>query len=178
MFLHLTVHRHRQIFAYCYNAIMSQKYVIAHFIESVEPKFNFSCKKWPLHITLLPNFVITVSLDELIAKLSKISESTKPFDIKVGGDARFGPSGEVLVSLIEPEPAILSLHHKLQAITEHYKFDTPHYIGDGYRPHATKQANKKLISGKSYPLSSITLVDMFPGNDIQRREIIKNFYFD
>ena len=157
---------------------MSQKYVIAHFIEPVEQKFNFSCKKWPLHTTLLPNFVISDSLDELIAKLSKVSEATKPFDFKVGDDARFGLSGEVLVSLIEPEPAILSLHYKLLAITEHYKFDTPHYIGDGYRPHITKQANKKLIRGKSYSLNSITLVDMYPNNDIQRREIIKNFYFD
>lgn len=157
---------------------MSQKYVIAHFIEPVEQKFNFSCKKWSLHTTLLPNFVISDSLDELMTKLSRVSESTKPFNIKVGDDAKFGPSGEVLVSLIEPESAILSLHYKLLSITEHYKFDTPHYIGDGYRPHITKQANKKLIRGKSYSLNSITLVDMFPNNDIQRREIIKNFYFD
>lgn len=178
MFLHLTVHRHRQVFAYCYNTVMSQKYVIAHFIEPVEQKFNFSCKKWSLHTTLLPNFVISDSLDELMTKLSRVSESTKPFNIKVGDDAKFGPSGEVLVSLIEPESAILSLHYKLLSITEHYKFDTPHYIGDGYRPHITKQANKKLIRGKSYSLNSITLVDMFPNNDIQRREIIKNFYFD
>ncbi|MEI8188034.1 MAG: 2'-5' RNA ligase family protein [Candidatus Saccharibacteria bacterium] len=154
---------------------MSQKYVIAYFIKPVEPKYNFSCKEWPLHVTLLPNFVVSDSLDELIDKVNEISHSMSPFSIQVGDDENFGPNGEVLVSLIIPKADILSLHSKLLAITKSYEFDTPQYIGKGYRPHATKQVINQLISGDSYLLDSMTLVDMFPNNDIERREIIKTF---
>jgi 2'-5' RNA ligase len=156
---------------------MSQKYVIAYFIEPVEPKYNFSCKEWPLHVTLLPNFIVSDSLDELIDKLDEISHSISPFSIQVGDDENFGPNGEVLVSLIKPEADILSLHNKLLVITKSYKFDTPQYIGKGYRPHATKQLNNELVSGKKYLVESMTLVDMYPNDDIERREAIMTFYF-
>jgi 2'-5' RNA ligase len=156
---------------------MSQKYVIAHFIKPVEPKYNFSCKEWPLHVTLLPNFVVSNSLDELTKNLNDISYSIRPFSIQVGDDENFGPNGEVLVSLIKPDANILSLHSKLITITKSYEFDTPQYIGKGYRPHATKQLNNELVNDKNYLVESMTLVDMFPNNDIERREVIKNFYF-
>lgn len=157
---------------------MSQKYVIAHFIEPVEPKFNFSCKEWPLHVTLLPNFVISDSLEALISNLEGFSLTIAPFGIQVGEDANFGPSGEVLVSLINPNADILLLHSKLLDITKSYTFDTPQYIGEGYKPHATKQVNSQLISGEKYLIDNMTLVDMFPDNDIERREIIKTFQFN
>ena len=59
-----------------------------------------------------------------------------------------------------------------------YEFDTPQYIGEGYKPHATKQINSQLISGEKFHIDNMTLVDMFPDNDIQRREIIKTFQFN
>jgi hypothetical protein len=157
---------------------MSQKYVIAHFIKPVVPKYNFSCKEWPLHVTLLPNFVISDSIEILINNLEKISHSISPFSIQVADDENFGPNGEVLVSLIKPEAGILSLHSKLLDITKSYEFDTPQYIGEGYKPHATKQINSQLISGEKFHIDNMTLVDMFPDNDIQRREIIKTFQFN
>lgn len=156
---------------------MSQKYVIAHFIKPVEPNYNFSCKEWPLHVTLLPNFIVSDTLDELINNLDELSHSATSFNIQVGEDANFGPNGEVLVSIIKPGVDILSLHGELLAITKSYTFDTPQYIGQGYRPHATKQVSDQLVSGKTYLVDSMTLVDMYPNNDIERREIIKTFHF-
>ena len=157
---------------------MSQKYVIVHFIKPVEPKYSFSHKKWPLHITLVPNFVISDSIEELTNNLDEVSHSIKPFGIQRGDDENFGPNGEVLVSLIKSEADILSLHSKLLAITKSYEFDTPQYIGEGYRPHATKQTDNQLIYGESYLVNSITLVDMYPNNDIERREVVKTFFFN
>ncbi len=146
-------------------------------MKPVEPKYNFSCKEWPLHVTLLPNFVVSNSLYELIDNLNEITQSIRPFSIQVGDDENFGPNGEVLVSLIKPEADILSLHSKLLAITKSYEFDTPQYIEKGYRPHATKLVKSELVSGENYLVESMTLVDMYPNNDIERREIIRTFYF-
>ncbi len=157
---------------------MSQKYVVAYFIVSVESRYNFSCKEWPLHVTLLPNFTVSDSIDELIKNLDQVATSITSFNIQVDEDANFGPNGEVLVSLIKPGADILSLHSKLLAITKSYQFDVPQYIGQGYRPHATKQINNQLRSGENYHVDSMTLVDMYPNNDIERREVIKTFYFN
>lgn len=156
---------------------MSQKYVIAHFIQPLEPGYNFSSKEWPLHITLLPNFIVSGPLNELINNLGVIARSTTPFNVQAGEDANFGPNGDVLVTLIKPEAAILSLHKSMLEITKSYIFDSPQYIGQGYRPHSAKQVDSQLRNGESHRIDCITLVDMYPNNDIQRREVIKTFFF-
>jgi len=154
---------------------MSQKYIVVSFLEPLENGFNFSCKEWPLHITLLPNFTIKGSLNELINKLGELASIVSAFDVEVGNNERFGPNGEVLVSLIKPNENILSLHNVLVDVAKLYVFDTPQYIGDGYRPHATVQLNNKLIRGQIKNINSITLVDMYPNNDIERRQTIETF---
>lgn len=156
---------------------MSQKYVIAHFIKPIQPGYNFSSKEWPLHVTLLPNFIVGDSLEALVNNLEEVSRSITPFNIQVGGDENFGPNSEVLVSLIKPTAGILSLHSKLLAITKFYMFDTPQYIGEGYRPHATKQANSQLVNGNHFMVDSMTLIDMYPNDDIERRKAVRTFYF-
>ena len=157
---------------------MSQKYAIATFIEPVQPNLNFSRKEWPLHVTLLPNFVLNDPLEVLISNLEALSRTIAPFSIQVGEDAHFGPIGEVLVSLITPNENILSLHRKLLKFAKTYTFDTPQYIGEGYKPHATKQSNDRLTEGENYLIDTITLVDMFPGNNIERREVLRTFSFN
>lgn len=156
---------------------MSQKYVVGHFIDLPSEQFNFSCKNWPLHITLLPNFTINNDLDQVINKLELLSSKIKPFIVQVGNNEHFGLKGEVLVSLIKPNASIINLHEKLVGLTRDYKFDTPQYINAGYRPHATKKPNCQLNKNEIYEVNSMTLVDMYPKNNINRRAIIKNFMF-
>ena len=156
---------------------MSQKYVVVTFIEPVRPNLNFSHKEWPLHVTLLPNFVLNGTLEVLISNLVDLSRTIAPFSIQVGEDAHFGPNGEVLVSLITPNAHILSLHTKLLRLAKTYTFDTPQYIGEGYKPHATKQIDDRLTEGENYLIDTITLVDMFPGSNIEQREVIRTFSF-
>jgi len=156
---------------------MSQKYVIAHFFEPQTPSVIFPAQEWPLHVTLLPNFTIKWPLDVLIQKIDELTVATVPFDIKPEGQAAFGPKEDVPVTLIYPGNAIMELHNALMALSDDASFvyDTPQFIGKGFRPHATVQYKNSLQIGQTYHLDNLSLVNMFPNNDINGRVVIDTF---
>lgn len=156
---------------------MSQKYVIVHFIDIANVPEEFPSSEWPLHVTLLANFTIAQPLEQLKNDLADYALQAKPFDITVEGEALFGPSKNVAVSLIRPNNNITKVHNNLSSITIKLRaiYDEPAFMGDGYRPHATIQHNSHLADKQTVTLNDLTLVDMYPKNDINRRKIIKTF---
>ncbi|HVC36369.1 MAG TPA: hypothetical protein VNE40_02915 [Candidatus Dormibacteraeota bacterium] len=105
------------------------------------------------------------------------SRSLKPFQVKVGDEARFGLKKNVAVSLIQTNDAIRQVHKGLVDITKSLgaAFDEPKFMGEGYRPHATLQVKSRLIEGQTVNLDNFTLVDMYPNNDINKRRLIQTF---
>lgn len=156
---------------------MSQKYVIVHFVELAKIPDEFPYTEWPLHVTLLANFTITQPLEVLIEKLGAYSQRIKPFEIVSEGGALFGPNQNVAVSLIKPSESIKKVHQDLADITKTLgaEYDEPRFMKEGFRPHATIQAESRLTNKQTLTLDSFTLVDMYPNNDIERRRIIKTF---
>lgn len=156
---------------------MSQKYVVAHFINADNVPDEFVASQWPLHVTLLANFTIAQPLEKLISALANYAKQTKVFDITADGEAQFGPEGNVSVSLIRPNENIAEIHSQLTIMTEELGavYDETRFMGDGYRPHATIQADSRLADGQVITVNNFTLVDMYPHNDIGRRAIITTF---
>jgi 2'-5' RNA ligase len=155
---------------------MSQKYVIVHFIDKVKVPEEFPASEWPLHVTLLANFRIA-KLDLLKDRLADYARQTKPLTISASGEALFGPNKNVEVSLIQPDTGIVELHNKLLSIV--FKlgavFDEPNFNGTGFRPHATIQIKSRLQDKEIVNLDSLSLVDMYPNNEISRRRIIETY---
>ncbi len=156
---------------------MSQKYVIVHFVELPKVPHEFLNTRWPLHVTLLPNFTIIQPLKKLINELESYSQQAEPFEIMADGEALFGPGRDIRVSLIRPSESIRIVHKNLLNITVALggEYDEPRYIGQGFRPHATIQAEYRVTEGQPILLNSFTLVDMYPNEDIERRKILKTF---
>lgn len=159
---------------------MSQKYVIVHFIDKANTPQEFPASEWPLHVTLLANFTLGKPIEQLEKELADYVQHAKPFDIMADGEAFFGPKQNVHVSLIKPNDEIIAMHNTLAAITKQLDavYDEPAFMGEGYRPHATIQAKARLADKQSVPLDDITLVDMYPDENINRRRIIKTFALD
>lgn len=157
---------------------MSQKYVIVHFIDTDNVPEEFPMSEWPLHVTLLANFRID-QLDQLKMELEKFIEHAEPFDIKADGEAKFGPNQSVAVSLIRPDYNIIKLHNDLLDMATRLGaiFDEPAFIGNGYRPHSTIQQKERLQDEQTIKLNNLTLIDMYPNEDIKRRKIIKTFHY-
>lgn len=156
---------------------MSQKYVIVHFIDKSKVPSEFPSSEWPLHVTLLANFTLGMSLERLESDLRNFALREKPYDITVDGEALFGPKQNVAVSLIQPNQSIQKMHEALSSIASKLGavFDEPAFMGEGYRPHATIQVNSRLAEKQIVALNDFTLVDMFPDGDISRRRLIETY---
>jgi 2'-5' RNA ligase len=155
---------------------MSQKYVIAHMLSEVFPT-EFPSSGWPLHITVVGNFAISYSLDELRSGLTSYTQQTKPFEVESEGEAMFGPNNDVEVSLIKRNDEILRLHNGLLGLLDGLAvtFDTPGFMGDGYRPHATIQDGVRLHDNQLINVDSVSLVDMFPDDNVHLRSVIETY---
>lgn len=156
---------------------MSQKYVIVHFIDISKVPNEFPYTEWPLHVTLLANFTVSQPLEKLIEKLALYAQETEPFEIMSDGEDLFGLNQNIAVSLIQPSENIKKLHADLAAITKSLgaEFDEPKFMGEGFRPHATKQVSSRLADRQILMLNNFTLVDMYPDNDIKRRRTLKTY---
>lgn len=155
---------------------MSQKYVIVHFIDIGNLPTEFVARDWPLHITFLANFALP-DIDAFQSELRELTTQTKPFTAVAEGEALFGPKQNVNVNLVKPDAPITELHNQLLSLAQKHgaKFDELKFAGDGYRPHATKQKTAQLTNGQLININHLTLVDMYPDNDISRRRIITSY---
>lgn len=156
---------------------MAQKYVIVHFIDKSQVPSEFPSSEWPLHVTLLANFTLGKSIEQLDSELKNFASQENPYEIMADGEALFGPKKNVAVSLIQPNQNIQKMHVALKKVISSLGavFDEPAFTGEGYRPHATIQVNSRLLDKQLVTLDNFTLVDMFPDSDIKRRKIIKTY---
>jgi len=156
-----------------------QKYVIAKFLEPITDGTEFDAKHWPLHVTLASNFIIARRTVGLFEKLTTLAASEKPVATTVSDDDYFGPQKQVHVTTLAMTPELRALHNRIIALLKDAgaTFDAPHYQEEGYRAHATVQANKRLHKGELVIINELTVVDMFPNDDIDRRRTMKTFKF-
>lgn len=128
-------------------------------------------------MTLLANFTLGKPLEQLDSELSNFAFQQKPFDIRTAGEALFGPSQNVAVSLIQPNKNIQQMHEILSSIASKLgaDFDEPAFMGDGYRPHVTIQVDSHLSDKQLVTLNDFTLIDMFPDSDMNRRRIVETY---
>lgn len=158
---------------------MSQKYTLVHFFEEQPMSHNFSAREWPLHTTLLDMFTVGSDTDVLQHSLQEIAATTRSLTTKAVSETLFGQNKDVAVTLLSINPGIIELHKRLVGLAEEtlIQFDHPEYVADGFIPHASIRDDSKLELGKTYRISNISLVDMYPNNDINRRAIIKTYQF-
>lgn len=156
---------------------MSQKYVIVHFVDLARTPHEFSYTEWPPHVTLLANFTIDQPVDALVSELASYAQQTEPFEIRVEGEALFGPNQDVPVLLMQTTADIQKVHEDLADLTGVLgaKYDDPQYMRVGYRPHMTIKAKTQTGVQQAMTLDSLTLIDMYPDGDITRRRVIKSF---
>lgn len=75
-------------------------------------------------------------------------------------------------------PGLRSFHNDVIALLNGVGtiFDEPQYLEDGYRAHATVQSEaNRLHKGDTVTIDELTIVDMFPRDDISRRKTMRTF---
>lgn len=152
-----------------------QKYVLIKLLEKVEEGTEFPATNWPLHVTLASNFVVDWENTNLFDKLSALLADCKPVEAIVGDDEHFGAQKQIHVTLLEMNQELASLHNDIIALLKSVGavFDEPQYLEEGFRAHATVQPHARLHKADRIIIDELTIVDMFPHNDISRRKLLK-----
>lgn len=151
----------------------SQKYTLVQFFQPMDEGETFLMTDWPLHITLADVFAIDIT-DELMNDLKEYLD-TLPYTItQIKSE---GTLGMTAVWLVENTPKLQAIHDTLVDILEQHGavFNTPEFTRSGFIPHITKQSNSGMKIGDKISVDLVSLVDMFPDRDWQKRKVLKLF---
>lgn len=156
-----------------------QKYVLVKLLEEVSEGTEFSMQDWPMHVTISPRFAVDWKATNLYHNLSELLAAQQPITTTAGQDEYFGANGQVHVTLLAMTPALQALHNQvLQVLSQAGAvFDEIQYTGKNYRAHVTVQKRGRVHKGDEVTINNLTIVDMFPGQDIKQRKILRTINF-
>lgn len=151
-----------------------QKYVFVKLLEEPPKSGVFDMKNWPLHVTIVPRFSCSGDISELTSLAEQTVQDLDPVSTTVSEEALFGPEENIPVSLLMMTDELRAMHQLLyDKLVEHGAvFDEPQYCGAGFQAHATVQESGKLNKGDNVIINELSLIDMFPGQDITQRKAL------
>lgn len=151
----------------------SQKYTLVAFLKPMKVGAEFAMADWPLHTTLADVFAI--ELDAIIEQnLTDLLAKQPSICLSVGEDAKLG---NTRVALINKNSELQDLHDTIINVLELHgaKFNAPEFTRKGFLPHSTIQKFERLNAGDEFEITFVSLIDMFPGGDWQKRKVLNNF---
>lgn len=157
----------------------SQKYAIAYFIEQLPSGYTFLMQNWPPHVTLADVFAIDSDIDKVINQLSERFSDYLPVSTNATNDEWFGENKNVRVMLIQKTDSLQLLHEDVVKVleTNNVRFNNPEFVRDGFKPHSTIKDEPVLHTGDKILIDSLSVIDMFPGEDPMKRKIIATIHF-
>lgn len=157
----------------------SQKYVIVQLLEEVAEGTEFAMSEWPLHVTVVGVFAISWSVPEMAERLTTLLLGRHSVVVHAKGEAYFGPNEDIRVTLLERTEGLAKLHGDICALLERggLKLNDPQFAREGFRPHATVQKHGMLSSDDEITFKALSIIDMFPGGDPEKRKILKTVNF-
>lgn len=152
----------------------SQKYCLAHFVSPQQDDAEFHMNNWPLHITLADVFAIDLEQSDAVMKLEALCNGLASVAVTTESESILG---ETPVVLFSKSHDLLQLHTELVSLleTNGAVFNSPSFTKSGFIGHSTIQAEQRLHIGETVTIDSISLVDMFPEGDWQRRKVLATF---
>jgi len=149
----------------------TQKYAIIQLFEPMSVGLQFSSDNWPLHSTVVDTFAVNWDVETMTSQLSALLASHAPVDSTAEEDAFFGPEKQTHVILLRKTEGLVKLHHDVITLLEQgdLKLNDPQFAREGFLPHATVQKQAQLHEGDEVSFTALTIIDMFPGNDPQRK---------
>lgn len=137
---------------------------------------GFSARDWPLHVTLVSNFVVDWKTTGLFDKLTYLLSRHKPIQVTAADDEFFGSDKQIQVTILEMNADLIALHNDIVKLLKSVGavFDEPQFLERGYRAHVTVTPKARISKGDLVDIDNITIVDMFPHQDINQRKLLQS----
>ncbi|WP_138444746.1 2'-5' RNA ligase family protein [Sinomonas susongensis] len=142
-------------------------------LDPMEVGERYAVRSWPLHITVVPVFSTEATTPMLAARMGEVASAHAAIDVVVGPGELFGPRHDTPAALID-SAAVHVLHDALIDALAPLgpSFDSPHYAGEGFRPHITTTTRGAAEEGARLRLTQLALVDMEPGPGPGRPQVV------
>jgi hypothetical protein len=149
----------------------SQKYCLVSFINPIDINTEFSMEDWPLHITLADVFSVDLTGTNTQSQLTELLTYQRAFKIFAHKNAILGTKE---VTLIKDSVQLRELHESIIDLLETNRayFNTPEFTREGFLPHCTIQKTGRLKIKDEVLINCISLIDMFPGGEWQKRKVL------
>lgn len=153
----------------------TQKYTIVQFLEKIADGTEYSSASWPLHVTIAGTFATDWNKNNLRENLAKLLSAQKPIRAEADEDEYFGPEKQTRVTVLKNTKELQTLHDRvIDLLSDNGAiFNDSQFNGDGFRPHATVQGHARINKGDNIVIDELTIVDMFPDNDPQKRKVLQ-----
>ena len=134
---------------------------------------RYAVRDWPLHLTVTPVFATEATAAMLAARMGEVASAHGPVDAFAGPGELFGPRHDTPVALVD-SAAVLQMHAVLTDALAPLGivFDSPRYVGEGFRPHVTATSCGTAEEGQPLRLAQLALVDMEPGPGQGRPQVV------
>lgn len=154
--------------------LYSQKYCLVHFVTPLRNNFEFPMDDWPLHVTLVDVFAISLEESGIAKKLEALCKKETP--VKVSAESK-SKLGKTPVVLLRKSDNLLQLHTDVVALleTNGAQFNNPEFTRSGFIGHSTIQGEEHLNLGQELAIDTLSLIDMFPNADWRQRKVLATF---
>lgn len=115
----------------------------------------------PLHCTLMPRFLSDMDVAELSALVRPLFQRTPPLQLLGGEIIAFGPQAK-LVNKLRPSAKLQQLHMALYELlqTTDARYTETAWVGKGYIPHISNQADAAISPGANQIVAAIYLIEV------------------
>lgn len=159
--------------------------ILVVFLEPVTLGGEFPRERWPLHVTLVkfdvdgPAGEDAGGSDEVATRVAAgVDGHVKRAlgtPLTIGEEAGFGQRQSVEVNVVEPDFRLQELHENLLREVQNLGavVSTPAYTLQNYRPHVSRQGERRVHRGDAVALDRVALVDMAPDGDRRIRRVLQ-----
>jgi 2'-5' RNA ligase len=132
---------------------------------------SFPVAQWPLHVTLVEPFATTRRGDEVADLVGPALGAATPVATTAGDRAGFGRRGDVPVTLVHDDGAILALRRRVLAALRDADIDVARARIE-YRPHVTAKPHGEVAPGEHLDFRHVALIDMHPPAGAGERAVV------
>lgn len=138
---------------------------------------SFATREWPLHVKIVQVFDADATPRQVGRCLAGVAPAASALEVVAGEDENFGRAQTIPVTVIESCAALNALHAACVTALAQLApvYESPEFMGAGYRPHVTVKRQGRVIAGERIELRQIAVVDMEPGQRDGGREVLAVF---
>ena len=132
---------------------------------------SFPVAQWPLHVTLVEPFATTRQGHEVVELVGPALGAAAAVATTAGDRAGFGRRGDVPVTLVHDDGAILALRRRVLAALRDADVDVARARIE-YRPHVTAKPHGEVRPGARLRFDQVALIDMHPPAGAGERAVV------